>query len=61
MTFNWIPGTSESPYTFQSSLTDARTIQLTLTDTNEIPLSFFTDKIVFHPPGISNSKNAPCA
>ena len=58
MTFNWIPGTSESPYTFQSSLTDARTIQLTLTDTNEIPLSFFTDKIVFHPPGISNSKKA---
>lgn len=56
MTFNWIPGTSDSAYTFQSIVIDDKSIQITLTDTDEIPLSLFTNHITFHPAGTLDYK-----
>ena len=59
MTFNWIPGTSDSGYTFQSTLSsDSKSILITLNDTDEIPLSLFTNEISFNPPGTLDYKKA---
>jgi len=59
MAFNSFSETTETTYKFQSRVSsDRKSIKVTLNDTNEIPLSLFTNQLTFYPIGVANYKKA---